>query len=41
MPKKISVVLQDKSDYDYNFIIKELIEEVGGQLECLGENTKK
>ena len=41
MPKKISVVLQDKSDYDYHFIIKELIEEVDGQLECLGENTKK
>ena len=41
MPKKIPVVLQDKSDYDYHFIIKELIEEVDGQLECLGENTKK
>ena len=41
MPKKIPVVLQNKSDYDYHFIIKELIEEVDGQLECLGEKTKK
>ena len=41
MPKEIPVVLQDKSDYDYHFIIKELIEEVDGQLECLGENNKK
>ena len=41
MPKKIPVVLQDKSDYDYHFSIKELTEEVVGQLECLGENTKK
>ena len=41
MPKKIPVILQDKSDYDYHFIIKEFIEEVVGQLECLGENTKK
>ena len=41
MPKKIPVVLQDKSDYDYHFIIKELIEEGDGQLECLREKTKK
>ena len=41
MPKEINVVLQDETDYDYHFIIKELIEKVDGQLECLGENTKK
>ena len=41
MPKEIHVVLQDETDYDYHFIIKELIEKVDGQLECLGENTKK
>ena len=41
MPKEINVVLQDETNYDYHFIIKELIEKVDGQLECLGENTKK
>ena len=41
MPKEIPVVLQDETDYDYHFIIKQLIEEVDGQFECLGENTKK
>lgn len=41
MPKEIPVVLQDEIDYDYHFIIKELIEEIDGQFECLGENTKK
>ena len=41
MPKEIPVVLQDETDYDYHFTIKELIEEVDGQLVCLGENTKK
>ena len=29
------------STYDYHFIIKELAEEVEGELECLGENTEK
>ena len=41
MPKEINVVLQDETDYDYHFIINELIEKVDGQLECLGENIKK
>ena len=41
MPKEIPVVLQDETDYDYHFIIKQFIEEVDGQFECLGENTKK
>ena len=41
MPKKILVVLQDETDYDYHFVIKELIKKVDEHLECLGENTKK
>ena len=41
MPKEIPVVLQDETDYDYHFIIKELIEEIDGQFECLRENTRK
>ena len=41
MPKEIPVVLQDETDYDYHFIIRELIEEIDEQFECLGENTKK
>ena len=41
MPEEINVVLQDETDYDYHFIIKELIEKFDGQLECLGENIKK
>ena len=28
-------------DYEYNFIVKELVEEFEGQLTCLGENTEK
>ena len=40
MPKEIPVVLQDETDYDYHFIIKELIEEIDGQSECLGEIRK-
>lgn len=29
------------SNYDYDFIIKQLVEEFEGQFECLGENTEK
>ena len=29
------------SAYDCHFIIKELAEEIEGELECLGENTEK
>ena len=36
MPKKILVVLQDETDYDYHFVIKELIKKVDEH-----ENTKK
>ena len=34
-------MFHDGSTNDYNFIIKELSEELEGQFECLGENTKK
>ena len=39
--KKISVVFQNGSTYDYHFIIKKLAEVFKGQFECLGENTEK
>ena len=29
------------ANYDYHFIIKELVEELEGQFKCLGENTEK
>ena len=29
------------SIYDYHFIIKELVKELDGNFECLGENTEK
>ena len=41
MPNEIPVVFYNCSDYDFHFIIKELANEVEGQFECLGENTKK
>ena len=41
VPKTIPVVIHNGSTYDYHFIIKELAEELQGQLECLGENTGK
>ena len=37
VPKKISIVFHNESNYDYHFIIKELAE----QFICLGENTGK
>ena len=37
-PKEIPVVSHNGSTYDYHFIIKELVEEFDGQLECLTEN---
>ena len=40
-PKEILVVFNNGSTYDYHFIINELTKEFDGQLECLGENTKK
>ena len=41
MPNEIYVVFHNGSNYDYHFIIKELANELEGQLECLGENTEK
>ena len=39
--KKIPVVIHNGSNYDYNFIIKELIGQFKKQFTCLGENTEK
>ena len=41
IPKETPVVFCNGSTYDYYFIIKELVEEFEGELECLGENTEK
>ena len=41
MSKEIPVVFHNGSTYDYHFIIKKLVEEFEGELECLGENTEK
>ena len=35
------MVFHNVSNYDYNFIIKELAEEFKKQFTCLGENTEK
>ena len=41
VPKKIPIVFHNGSTYDYHFVIKKSAEEFKGELECLGENTKK
>ena len=41
VPKKIPITLHDGSNYDYQFIIKELAEEFKKHFTCLGENTQK
>ena len=41
MPKKIWSFFFYGSNYDYNFIIKELAEEFKKQFTCLGGNTEK
>ena len=41
VPKEIPVVFHYGSNYDYHFIIKELVKEFEGNFECLGENTEK
>ena len=41
MPNEIPLVFHSVSNYDYHFIIKELVNEFEGQLECLGENREK
>ena len=40
MPKKISILFHNGSNYDYHFIIKELAEEFKKQFTCLGENNE-
>ena len=40
-PKEIPVVFHNGSTYDYHFIIKQLVKESDGQLECLRENIEK
>ena len=41
VPKRIPIVFDDVSNYDYHFIIKELAEESKKQFTYLGENTEK
>ena len=41
VPKEIPIVFHNGSIYDYHFIIKELVKELEGNFECLGENTEK
>ena len=41
VPNKIPIVFHNGSNYDYHFIIKELVEEVKKQFACVGENTEK
>ena len=41
VPKEIPVVFHNGSTYDHHFIIKELVKEFGGNLDCLGENNEK
>ena len=40
-PDEIPVIFHNGSNYDYQFIIKELAEEFEGDFECLGENKEK
>ena len=41
MPNEITAVFHNGSNYDYNFIVKELANEFERQFECIEENTKK
>ena len=41
VPNEIPVTFHNGSNYDYHFIIKELVNEFEGQFGCLGENTEK
>ena len=40
VPNETPLVLNNGSDYDYHFIVKELANGLGGQFECLGKNTE-
>ena len=41
IPKEISLVLANESNYDYHFIIKEQEKYFEGEFNHLGENTEK
>ena len=41
VPYEIPVVFHNGSNYDYHFIVKELLKELEEQSECFGENTEK
>ena len=41
VPKKFPIYFHNGSNYDYNFIIKELAEEFEKQFICLGKKAKK
>ena len=41
IPKENSIVFHKGSNYDYHFIIKELVEEFEKKFTCLGKNTEK
>ena len=41
VPKELPAVFYNETNYDYHLITKGLTEEVKGQFNCLGENTKK
>ena len=41
VPKEIPIVFHNGYNYDENFIIKELAEDVEEKFDCLGENVKK
>ena len=41
LPKKIPIIVHNRSTYDDHFIFKQLSEEFEGQFKCLGENTEK
>ena len=35
LPKEVPIVFHNESNYDYHFIVKELVEEIEGQFTCL------
>ena len=41
VPNKLPVAFHNGSNNDYYFVIREVVEEVEGKFECLGENTEK
>ena len=40
LPKEISIILDNGSNYDYHFIIEEIAEEFGKQVTCLAKNSQ-